>query len=67
MWRTLGRVGKCCQRGGKLKNHTHMMVVMMMMMTIVPGVVENGLFTGLCTRMIMAEGEKIVVKERGIK
>ncbi len=36
-------------------------------LNMIPGVVENGLFTGLCTRMIMAEGEKIVVKERGIK
>jgi len=35
-------------------------------LNMIPGVVENGLFTGLCTRMIMAEGEKIVVKERGI-
>ena len=36
-------------------------------LNMIPGVVENGLFTGLCTRMIMAEGEKIVVKEHGIK
>ncbi len=36
-------------------------------LNMIPGVVENGLFTGLCTRMIMAEGKKIVVKERGIK
>ena len=36
-------------------------------LNMIPGVVENGLFTGLCTRMIMADGEKIVVKERGIK
>ena len=36
-------------------------------LNMIPGVVENGLFTGLCTRMIMAEGEKIVVKEYGIK
>ncbi|MED5435045.1 MAG: ribose-5-phosphate isomerase RpiA [SAR324 cluster bacterium] len=36
-------------------------------LNMIPGVVENGLFTGFCTRMIMAEGEKIVVKERGIK
>ena len=36
-------------------------------LNMIPGMVENGLFTGLCTRMIMAEGEKIVVKERGIK
>ena len=36
-------------------------------LNMIPGVVENGLFTGLCTRMIMAEGENIVVKERRIK
>ena len=36
-------------------------------LNMIPGVVENGLFTDLCTRMIMAEGEKIVVKERDIK
>ena len=30
---------------------------------MIPGVVENGLFTGLCSRMILAEGEKIIVKE----
>ena len=36
-------------------------------LNMIPGVVENGLFIGLCTRMIMAEGEKIVVKECGIK
>ena len=36
-------------------------------LNMIPGVVENGLFTGLCTRMIMADGENIVVKERGIK
>ena len=35
-------------------------------LNMIPGVVENGLFTGLCTRMIVAEGAKIVVKERGI-
>jgi ribose 5-phosphate isomerase A len=33
-------------------------------LNMIPGVVENGLFTGLCSRMIMADGEKIVVKER---
>ena len=33
-------------------------------LNMIPGVVENGLFIALCTRMIMADGEKIVVKER---
>ncbi|MBT3213890.1 MAG: ribose-5-phosphate isomerase RpiA [Deltaproteobacteria bacterium] len=33
-------------------------------LNMIPGVVENGLFTSLCSRMIMADGEKIVVKER---
>ena len=32
---------------------------------MIPGVVENGLFTGLCSRMIMADGDKIVLKEHG--
>ena len=32
-------------------------------LNMIPGVVENGLFIGLCSRMILAEGEKIVVKE----
>ena len=34
-------------------------------LNMIPGVVENGLFTGLCSRMIMADGDKIVVKEQG--
>ena len=34
-------------------------------LNMIPGVVENGLFTGLCSRMIMADGDKIVVKEYG--
>ncbi len=34
-------------------------------LNMIPGVVENGLFTALCSRMIMADGEKIVVKELG--
>ena len=28
----------------------------------IPGVVENGLFINLCTRMIMADGENIIIK-----
>jgi ribose 5-phosphate isomerase A len=35
------------------------------LLNMIPGVVENGLFTGLCSRMIMADGDKIVVKEHG--
>jgi ribose 5-phosphate isomerase A len=34
-------------------------------LNMIPGVVENGLFTGLCSRMIMADGDRIVVKEHG--
>ena len=34
-------------------------------LNMIPGVVENGLFTGLCSRMIMADGDKIVGKEHG--
>ena len=32
-------------------------------LNMIPGVVENGLFVSLCSKMVMAEGEKIVVKE----
>lgn len=35
------------------------------LLNMIPGVVENGLFTGLCSRMIMADGDKIVMKEHG--
>jgi ribose 5-phosphate isomerase A len=35
------------------------------LLNTIPGVVENGLFTGLCSRMIMADGDKIVLKEHG--
>ena len=31
-------------------------------LNMIPGVVENGLFINLCTRMIMADGEKIIIK-----
>lgn len=34
-------------------------------LNMIPGVVENGLFTGLCSRMIMADSDKILVKEHG--
>jgi ribose 5-phosphate isomerase A len=30
----------------------------------IPGIVENGLFTGLCNRMIMGKGEQVISKER---
>ena len=33
-------------------------------LNMIPGVVENGLFINLCTRMILADGEKIIVKDR---
>ena len=33
-------------------------------LNMITGVVDNGLFIGLCTRMIMANGDKIIVKER---
>lgn len=33
-------------------------------LNMIPGVVENGLFINLCTRMIMADGEKIIEKKR---
>jgi len=31
-------------------------------LNVIPGVVENGLFINLCTRMIMADGENIIIK-----
>jgi len=31
-------------------------------LNMIPGVVENGLFINLCTRMIMADGENIIIK-----
>jgi len=32
-------------------------------LNMIPGVVENGLFVNLCSRMILAKGDKIIVKE----
>jgi ribose 5-phosphate isomerase A len=40
----------------QLEQHLHM----------IPGVVENGLFINLCTRMIMADGENIIIKTRNL-
>jgi len=36
-------------------------------LNLIPGVVENGLFINLCTKMILADGEQLVVKDRKIK
>ena len=36
-------------------------------LNMIPGVVENGLFINLCTRMIMADGENIITKNRNLK
>ena len=33
-------------------------------LNMIPGVVENGLFIDLCSRMILAKGEKIFVTEK---
>ena len=33
---------------------------------MIPGVVENGLFINLCTKMILADGEKLIVKDSKI-
>jgi len=35
-------------------------------LNMIPGVVENGLFINLCTRMIMADGENIILKNRNL-
>ena len=34
---------------------------------MIPGVVENGLFINLCTKMILADGEKMIIKDRKIR
>ncbi len=34
---------------------------------MIPGVVENGLFINLCTKMILADGEKLIVKDQKIR
>ena len=31
---------------------------------MIPGVVENGLFINLCTKIILADGEQLIVKDR---
>ena len=36
-------------------------------LNMIPGLVENGLFINLCTRMIMADGENIIIKNRNLK
>ena len=33
-------------------------------LNMIPGVVENGLFINLCTKMILADGEQLIVKDR---
>ena len=33
-------------------------------LNMIPGVVENGLFINLCTKMIIADGERLTVKDR---
>ena len=33
-------------------------------LNMIPGVVENGLFINLCTKMIVADGEQLTVKDR---
>ena len=35
-------------------------------LNMIPGVVEKGLFINLCTRMIQADGEDIIVKDRNL-
>ena len=34
---------------------------------MIPGVVENGLFINLCSKMILADGENLIVKDRKIR
>ena len=33
-------------------------------LNMIPGVVENGLFINLCTKMIIADGEQLIIKDR---
>ena len=40
-----------------LENHLNM----------IPGVVENGLFINLCTKMILADGEQLIIKDRKVR
>ena len=35
-------------------------------LNMIPGLVENGLFINLCTRMIMADGENIIIKNANL-
>ena len=36
-------------------------------LNMIPGVVENGLFISLCTKMILADGEQLIVKDRKLR
>ena len=36
-------------------------------LNLIPGVVENGLFINLCTKMILADGEQLIVKDRKLR
>ena len=36
-------------------------------LNMIPGVVENGLFINLCTKMILADGEQLIVKDRKLR
>ncbi len=36
-------------------------------LNMIPGVVENGLFINLCTKMIIADGEQLIVKDQKLR
>ena len=36
-------------------------------LNMIPGVVESGLFINLCTKMILADGEQLIVKDRKLR
>ena len=36
-------------------------------LNMIPGVVENGLFINLCTKMILGDGEQLIVKDRKLR
>jgi len=36
-------------------------------LNMIPGVIENGLFINLCSKMILADGDQLIVKDRKIR
>ena len=36
-------------------------------LNMIPGVVENGLFINLCTKMILSDGDRLIIKDRKLR